>query len=293
MKFVIAGGTGTVGSKLTRNLLAQGRQVRVLTRDTARAAERLGHHDGLELFGINLTQPGQLVEAFDEGDRVYLGLGGSPTQVRDENALVDAAAAAGAGQLVKLSCEGVDSSTQSVILDVHRAVESHLAESGVPSTLLRPSTFIDAVVRIASQFIPQNAWGGDSAGGVCTFVDTRDVAEVAAGVLTQGPDVHAERIDTPTGPRAMSMAEVAEAISGAVGQEVVHHQRSESVNEAFLTGLDLPALQVAVLLSLDRFVREGTMSEVHEDTYDLLGTPARPATTFIDQTAPGLLQSAA
>src|ERR1700759_5448574 len=98
MKFVIAGGTGTVGSKLTRNLLAQGRPVRVLTRDTARAAQRLGPHDGLELFGIDLTQPGELAEAFDEGDRVYLGLGGSPTQVRDENALIDAAAAAGAGQ---------------------------------------------------------------------------------------------------------------------------------------------------------------------------------------------------
>ena len=43
----------------------------------------------------------------------------------------------------------------------------------------------------------------------------------------------------------------------------MHHPRTESDSEAFLTGLGLPALQVAVLLSLDQFVREGTMNEVH------------------------------
>jgi NAD(P)-dependent dehydrogenase (short-subunit alcohol dehydrogenase family) len=48
VSFIIAGGTGTVGSKMTRELLAQGQQVRVLTRDAARAAEHLGDHSGLE-----------------------------------------------------------------------------------------------------------------------------------------------------------------------------------------------------------------------------------------------------
>jgi NAD(P)H dehydrogenase (quinone) len=292
MAFVIAGGTGTVGSKVTRELLAQGHQVRVLTRDAERAAERLGRQDKLEFFQIDLSDPRQLAGGFDQGDRVYVGLGGSMSQVQDESALIDAAAEAGVDYLVKPSCEGVDSSTSNVVLDVHRAVESHLADSGIPSALVRPSTFIDSIVGIASQFVPQDVWGGNSAGGVCTFVDTRDVAEVFAALLQQGPGTHAGRAYTPTGPEAVSMSRVAELISAAVGREVHHHPRTESESESFLTGLGLPALQVAVLLSLDQFVREGTMSEVHADTQSLLGKPARSAGAYIDETAAKLLQSA-
>jgi NAD(P)-dependent dehydrogenase (short-subunit alcohol dehydrogenase family) len=125
MTFVIAGGTGTVGSKVTRQLLAQGQQVRVLTRDAGRAAERLGRPDGLELFQIDFSDPSQLAGGFQAGDRVYVGLGGSMTQVQDENALIDAAAKAGAEYLVRLSCNGVDTSTKNVILDGHRAVSPY------------------------------------------------------------------------------------------------------------------------------------------------------------------------
>jgi uncharacterized protein YbjT (DUF2867 family) len=70
------------------------------------------------------------------------------------------------------------------------------AGAGIPSTLVRPSTFIDAIVRIASQFIPQDAWGGHDDGGLCTFVDTRDVAEVFAVLLQQGPEAHDGQIYT-------------------------------------------------------------------------------------------------
>jgi uncharacterized protein YbjT (DUF2867 family) len=224
---------------------------------------------------------------------VYLGLGGSLTQVQDESALIDAAASAGVDHLVKLSCEGVESSMENVILDVHRAIEFRLAESGIPSTVIRPSTFIDTIVTIAANFIPHDAWGGNTADGLCTFVDTRDVADVAVSLLRQGPKAHAGRAYTLTGPEALSMARVAELISSAVGRDVHHHQRTEAQSAAFLGGLGLPALRVAVLLGLDQVTREGLMNAVHDDAQSLLGRPTRSATGFIAETAPRLLQVAA
>jgi uncharacterized protein YbjT (DUF2867 family) len=266
--------------------------VRVLTRDADRAADLLGRPDGLEFFQIDFSKPRQLVEGFAKGDRVFLGLGGSPTQVRDESALIDAAAAAEVEFLARLSCNGVDTSTNNVILDGHRAVESHLSDAGIPSTLVRPSTFIDAIVRISSMFIAQDVWGGNDGDGLCTFVDTRDVGEVFTAVLTQGPQAHAGQIYTLTGPEALSMSRVAELISAAVGHEVRHHQRTESESESFLNSLGLPPLQVAVLLALDECVREGTMSNVLGDTQSLLGKPSRSVAAYINETAAKLLQSA-
>ena len=286
MTFVTAGGTGTVGSKVTRELLAQGQQVRILTRDAHRAAKKLGPQEGLEFFQIDFSEPQKLADGFEKGDRVFLGLGGSMTQVQDENALIDAAASSGIEHLVRLSCNGVDSSTSNAILDAHRAIEEHLAGAGIPSTLVRPSTFIDAVVRIASQFIPQDAWGGNDADGLCTFIDTRDVAEVFAVLLQQGPVVQDGQIYTLTGPEAMSMTLVAELISAATGREVRHHARTESESESFLNSLGLPPLQVAVLLGLDQFNREGTMSKIHHDTQSVLGRPARSAAAYINEFAP-------
>jgi hypothetical protein len=88
------------------------------------------------------------------------------------------------------------------------------------------------------------------------------------------------------------MPRVAQLVSAAAGREVVHHQRTEAESESFLNGLGLPALQVAVLLGLDQFVREGTMSEVlHDATQALLGKPARTAAAYVNENAP-LLQPA-
>ena len=62
----------------------------MLTRDAARTAERHGRQDGLEFFQIDPANRKQLRGGFEPGDRVYLGLGGSPTQVQVESALIDA-----------------------------------------------------------------------------------------------------------------------------------------------------------------------------------------------------------
>jgi nucleoside-diphosphate-sugar epimerase len=139
-------------------------------------------------------------------------------------------------------------------------------------------------------FVPQDTWGGNDADGLCTFVDTRDVAAVCTAVLRQGPADHDGQIYTLTGPEAVSMSRVAELISSATGREVRHHPRTETESEAFLTSLGLPALRVAILLGLDQFCREGSMSEVHPDTASVLGRPARTVAAFVAEHAAQLPQ---
>jgi NAD(P)H dehydrogenase (quinone) len=158
-------------------------------------------------------------------------------------------------------------------------------DAGIATTLIRPSTFIDAIVRIGSMFTPQDAWGGNDGDGVCTLIDTRDVAEVFAAVLQQGPSAHDGQIYTLTGPEAVTMARVAEMTSEAAGRQVHHHSRTESESETFLKSLGLPPLQVAVLLGLDQFFREATMAEIHNDTQAILGRPARQIAAYIAENA--------
>ena len=288
MTIVIAGGTGRVGSGVTRQLLDRGEHVRVLTRDAGKAAARLGQERGLELVGIDFENPGDIAGKLRGSDRVFIGLGTTPTQVDNEVALIDAATAAGVPYLVKVSCEGVETDSANVILGIHRAIEKHLGTAGIPHTVIRPTTFTDAIAAIAAGFIPKDAWGGNTAGGKGAFVDIRDVAEVAAAVLTEGPDAHAGRKYVVSGPEALSMKQVAELFSVALGQVVRFHQRGEDENRAFLYEFGLPEARVNVMLAVDQLTRENLVATVSSDTETILGRAARPASMFISENAPGL-----
>jgi uncharacterized protein YbjT (DUF2867 family) len=52
------------------------------------------------------------------------------------------------------------------------------------------------------------------------MVDARDVAAVAARVLTDDPDQHHGKTDTLTGPRAIRFTEAAQQLGHASGNEV-------------------------------------------------------------------------
>jgi NAD(P)H dehydrogenase (quinone) len=293
MTIVIAGGTGRVGSGVTRQLLDRGERVRVLTRDVDQAAARLGRQAALELVGIDFGNPDDLAGKLRGGDALFIGLGTAPTQVDNEVALIDAAVAAEVPYLVEVSVEGVESDSANAILRIHRAIEKHLGTAAIEHTVIRPATFIDAIAAIAAGFIPTDAWGGNTAGGRAAFVDTRDVAEVAAAVLTDGPDVHAGRKYVVSGPEALSMEQVAELFSAALGHVIQFHQRGEEENRAFLSEFGLPEARVNVLLALDQLTRENFYATVSPDTETLLGRAARPDTLFISENAPSLLPNLA
>src|ERR1700742_689073 len=126
MAITIAGGTGTVGASVTRALLEQGANVRVLTREPERAASKFRQHERLELVQIDYGKPETLVEAFRGSQRAFIGIATTPTQIENETALIAAAIEAGVASVVKLSCAGVESHANNVILQIHREIESYL-----------------------------------------------------------------------------------------------------------------------------------------------------------------------
>jgi uncharacterized protein YbjT (DUF2867 family) len=187
----------------------------------------------------------------------------------------------------------VESDSANAILRTHRAIEKHLGTAAIEHTVIRPATFIDAIAAIAAGFIPTDAWGGNTAGGRAAFVDIRDVAELAAAVLTDGPDVHAGRKYVVSGPEALSMEQVAGLFSAALGHVIQFHQRGEEESRAFLSEFGLPEARVNVLLALDQLTRENFYATVSPDTETLLGRAARPDTLFISENAPSLLPNLA
>ena len=67
-----------------------------------------------------------------------------------------------------------------------------------------------------------------TAGGAEAFVDAADIAGVAVETLVD-PDAHASAVYAPTGPEALTVAEVADIIADVVGRPVRHNDIDSGV----------------------------------------------------------------
>jgi uncharacterized protein YbjT (DUF2867 family) len=120
-RIAVAGAMGRVGSALIGTLVSEPLDLVALTRSPA--AERLPV--GASVATVDFDVPSTLDDALRGADRLFLAPGTSPRQVENEIALIDAAVAAGVGQIVKLSTMGPPSRLHP--MDWHMQIEAHLA----------------------------------------------------------------------------------------------------------------------------------------------------------------------
>ena len=213
---LVTGATGHVGSELVRLLAEQGAPARALVHSPDKAApiQRLGLQTALGDF----EQPDTLDAAMAGCDHLFLLSPPSPRQPQQEQHVIDAAKRAGVSRVVKKTVLGADPDAPVVFGRWHGQIEQHLAQSGLAHTLLQPNSFMQNFLLSAQPVADQGALYGMTGAGRTSYIDTRDIAAVAAQVLTS-PGHQGQRY-TLTGPEALSAAEVAERLSTATGRQV-------------------------------------------------------------------------
>jgi NAD(P)H dehydrogenase (quinone) len=276
----LAGGTGLVGKTLTQALVRDGEQVRVLTRDPNAAAAAFGDAK-LEIVGVDFDDPATLRSGFTGSDKAYLSYGTTDRQVRDEIALIDATIDAGVPYLVNLSVGGAGGTHPANVVRWHTEIDAYLADAGVAATVVRPTTFTDTMLKIASNFVRSGAWGGLGGAGRVALIDTRDVAEVFAVILTEGPQRHAGKTYDISGPAGVTMDEVAGCLSAAVGTRVEYHARTEAQQRAVLESTGLPSLMVDVLVGVDDITRDNVYAVPSPTVFDLTGHAPRSVNDWV------------
>ncbi len=145
----VAGGTGRLGSRVVKRLAAAGLEVRVLTRDPARA-QHLSEF-AAEVVTCDVRRRSSMQSALQGATLVVSAVHGfagpghvSPASVdRDGNAnLVDAAAEVGA-EVVMLSVVGASAEHPMELFRAKHAAEAHLRASGVRWTIVRATAFVE------------------------------------------------------------------------------------------------------------------------------------------------------
>lgn len=219
---LVTGATGTVGRPLVDALLAAGAHVRAASRHPAATSPEQGTSrvdDRFESVRFDLTDPATWSASFTGVETMFLL---RPPQVanvaRDVAPAMSAARAAGVRHVVLLSVQGADR----LRVVPHARIEAWLRSSGMAWTFVRPSFFTQNLARVHGAQVREHDELLMPAGrGRTAFVDARDVAAVAAAALLD-PRAHAGRAWTPTGPEALTYAEVAERLSDVLGRRITY-----------------------------------------------------------------------
>ncbi|HWE39949.1 MAG TPA: SDR family oxidoreductase [Isosphaeraceae bacterium] len=215
---LVIGATGTNGREVVDRLVATGRKVRALVRAAAGAGGP--GQRGVEVVPGDLGDPRSLAKALEGVERAfYLG----PVDPRAEEwfaNVLDATRQAGTKHLVKFSGMGAGVEASSEIMRMHGRTDEALVASGLPFTILRPNSFYQNMLWSAATIRDRGAFYQPIGDARQSFVDVRDIADVAVAALT-GPGLEGETIEI-TGPEALSFHDVAAKLSAALGRAITY-----------------------------------------------------------------------
>ncbi|MET0791752.1 MAG: NAD(P)H-binding protein [Polyangiaceae bacterium] len=189
-------------------------------------------------------------------------------QVEQVSAVIDAARAAGVGHVVKLSGAGAEHGGTR-FADQHRALEHHLNSSGIATTILRPTFFMENSLGIAGT-IAAGIYPAPTADARMGQIAIADIAAVALAVVAE-PGVHRGAVYTLTGPAAYTGEEMASAFSEAAGHPVRYVDVPETAFRQNLLDARLDVFTVEGLIEAYRLVRAGGAAATTDDVRRVTG----------------------
>jgi uncharacterized protein YbjT (DUF2867 family) len=273
-KVLVTGATGNVGTQVVRELQTRGVSVRAFVRDPKAAAAKLGD---VELTVGDFGDPDALRRALVGVDQVFLTAADGPHKVAHETALIDAAADAGIGRIVKLSAIGARVGSPIPAFGWHGAIEAHLERSNVPFVVLQPSFFMTNLLMVAGRVAGMGQLGAPSNDARVAMIDPRDVAAAAAAVLADTG--HEGRVYQLTGGEAITFADVARALAEAIGRSVEFVNVPEEAAPAAFQAAG-PEWLVNQFLGVFALIRQGACAQTTDTVRTLTGRAPRTITDF-------------
>ena len=215
---LITGATGNISSGIITQLKGSKHRLLALVRNPEKAEEL--KKQGIELRVGDLEKPWTLGPAFTGADTVWILAPPGPRAPEQCSNALWAARQAGAKQVVRLSAFGASHTAPTINSRLHALSDAEVAASDIPFTILKPHYFMQNLLMAAQSIAQQGTMYFALADGKMGLIDSRDISEFAAHVLSSSG--HEGKTYTLTGPASVSMPQIATAIGEAIGKAVTY-----------------------------------------------------------------------
>jgi (4-alkanoyl-5-oxo-2,5-dihydrofuran-3-yl)methyl phosphate reductase len=266
-KILVTGSTGTVGSRVVRELLSRGQSVRALVRTGSP-----GSFDSrVEVVEGDFSDKNSLREALDGVSRMYLVSNGPDIEEYETNA-VEVAKGAGLELLVKQSVAGA----QYKATDFprwHRNVEERIEGAGLPHVFLRPAAFDSNAFWWADTIKSHDTVYGTLADASIPVIDPEDIAAVAAVALSEPG--HAGKIYELSGPESLTTEQQVNILGDVLGRPLKYVNVPDNAARDSMLGMGIPPKYADALIGLYQTLRSIGRIEPTQGVKNVLGREAR------------------
>jgi len=290
MIITVIGSTGTIGSELVRLLSQAGAPARAVFRDP----KKVQSLPGVAWTQADLRDALALEAAIAGTTRLFLLTDNQPGFAKLQIQILRTAESLGVAHVVKLSALGASDHSKSWIAREHHEVENALQQSSMQWTILRPHAFMqnwlgDVAESVRSRGSIESPVGD----GRVPFIDTRDIAAVAAEVLLH-PEEHVGRKYVLTGGEAVGFDDIARVLTDVTGRKVTYHPIAMDEARSRLESSGLHRDQIDGMLAISAYQRAGGPTSMVSDTVArILGRPPRTIREFFADHAGAFLPTPA
>jgi uncharacterized protein YbjT (DUF2867 family) len=284
---LVTGAAGSVGSTARAAiaiLLEQGRRVRAMVRKLDARADTL-RELGAEVVVAEMLDIVAVRAAMQGCSSVYFTTSVSPDYLETATNVAVTAKSLGVKAFVNLSQMTLSqmSETETTGSPQHKQhwlAEQMLRWSGLPVIYLRPTAFFEGL------FLPTAKGIRDDSAIRLPFADGKtspiaavDVGAAVAAVLAN-PEPHIGNVYELTGPQSLTMAELAQEFSGALGRTIQYINVPPQTWEAKLQEFQQPAHLIAHLTVMAQLHRDNRYDRMTDTFQQLVGRAPISATEF-------------
>ena len=266
MTIAISGASGQLGRIAIESLKTRvdAGTIVALARDPAKVAD-------LQVEGraFDYTRPETLAPALKGVDVLALiSSSDFEDRVGQHKNVIEAAKSAGVGRIIYTSIVKADQSPLLIAQD-HRETEGILVAAGIDYTILRNPWYIENWTASFPVAVEQGALIGATGGAPSTPATRQDLGEALAAVAAG--DGHANKIYELGADTALSLHDMAAALSEAVGKTIPYNDLPKETCAEILTSVGLPESFAAVIADAESGVPQGWLSSDSGDLSRLIG----------------------
>lgn len=258
--YAVVGATGNTGRAVVKELKALGENPTCVVRNADKAKEVLGADTKTAI--AELDDRAGLQKALAGAKRVFIVTGHNPKSAEQQINVIEAAKAAGAEYIVKVSGgrDVIGPNVESVNGQAHYKIEEHLKKSGLQWCILSPGLFMQNIMGqaalIKSDGKIAQPWPKDLP---VALIDVRDTGALGARVL-RDPAKHNGKLYTFTGV-STTFGDFANVISETIGKPITYIGVTLEQAEAALKARNMPDWLVAHLIAIARAGGQGAFSK--------------------------------
>lgn len=285
MTILVTGANGTVGRHVVDQLIKRGADIRVLVRDTNKAA----FPAGVSVVQGDMLDIDSLRQALDGVSTLFLLNAVSPDELTQALLTLNAARAAGVDRVVYLSVIHSDGYVNVPHFAGKFAVERMLEQMGFGATILRPAYFMNNDLLIKDALLSYGVYPMPIGDQGIAMIDARDIGELAALELLRrenAPEALPLTRISLVGPETLSGEQVAGIWSDILGRTVAYGGDDTEGYEQNLRGFMPNWMAFDMRLMNERFLTDGMRPEPGdlERLTEMLGRPLRTYREFVTET---------